>query len=217
MNKSIFTLALSLAISTVSADDAIKPIDANLQFQCHRTLRAYVREINPDFLFLPDPKKKWKKATSSTKTVLKIEADNYIKIKTYDSYESHKVFCSYHKSTNTVISVGISSPTDTQSEPETSKKVEINKPKKSISRPEQQSEPKKTFKSPSLTQDAKIKAIDGNNASIFTDQETGCEYLNTGYSYLKTDNGYVKTGFHLTKRLSADGITGFGCKGVKAK
>lgn len=51
--------------------------------------------------------------------------------------------------------------------------------------------------------------------SIFTDHNTGCEYMKTAYFYSKFDKGHVKTGFELTPRMSSDGITQYGCKDVK--
>lgn len=103
-------LVSSLASSPVSASKDIDLADA--EHHCYRALRGFVREVHPDYVFVPSSKDNWKAVKSSDKNVLKIKAENYIKIKTYPipGYKSHKAFCSYYKPTMSVISIGISPP-----------------------------------------------------------------------------------------------------------
>lgn len=113
MKRSIATLVfLSLAFTDVSANVDLDLADA--KDQCYRSLRAFVREVYPDHVFDPRSRENWKPVESSEKKILKIEAEDYIKIKPTlaPEYKSHKVFCSYYKPTMTVISVGVSPPAD---------------------------------------------------------------------------------------------------------
>ena len=62
---------------------------------------------------------------------------------------------------------------------------------------------------------SEIATIDADEFDLFTDPDTGCQYMRTAIVYSKSGKGYIKTGFELTKRIGMDGISQHGCKGVK--
>ncbi len=112
MKKPIFSLAAGFMLLCTQASAAVDIDIADAQYQCYRSLRVFVSEVYPDHVFVPDSKDNWKQVKSADKKVLKIEADDYIKIKPTlaPEYKSHTAYCSYYKPTMSVIALGISPP-----------------------------------------------------------------------------------------------------------
>ena len=116
-NFTKFSFFLLLLISTNSFSDTKKgnsPKMANASYQCHRGLRAFIREFYPKHVFLSDHSDKWKKSKNQKEDgILRIEAKDYVRIDlsiTSSEYKKVGVFCSYDELTSSVVGIGLNLP-----------------------------------------------------------------------------------------------------------